>query len=111
MLGWQLVAVGTASLCAAGLVAATQAGHQRWTGDFEDGGVQTHHAGSPSRMGALPILFASVAPTSSAWCAAVLALYVLSYVLLFRHLVWFGRVFSPAPQLQGPKLGSSASAA
>jgi UDP-N-acetylmuramyl pentapeptide phosphotransferase/UDP-N-acetylglucosamine-1-phosphate transferase len=62
-------------------------------------------------FGAMPILAACLAPTSSAWCAAVLLAYAVAYVLWFRHLVWFGRMFSPAPQLPVTKLGRSASAA
>lgn len=62
-------------------------------------------------FGALPILAACIAPTSSAWCAGVLLAYAMAYVLWFRHLVWFGRVFSPAPQLPVARLDRSTSAA
>jgi UDP-N-acetylmuramyl pentapeptide phosphotransferase/UDP-N-acetylglucosamine-1-phosphate transferase len=56
MQAWQLVAVGAASFGAAAVVVLTQRWHNRWTGDFEDSGVQKHHSGSPPRIGALPLL-------------------------------------------------------
>jgi UDP-GlcNAc:undecaprenyl-phosphate GlcNAc-1-phosphate transferase len=45
-----------ATVVAALCVVATRRWHARWTGDFEDSGVQKHHKGSPPRVGALPLL-------------------------------------------------------
>lgn len=52
----QLVGIWGVSLATAGLLVATRRWHGRWTGDFEDSGVQKHHKGSPPRIGLLPIL-------------------------------------------------------
>lgn len=54
----QLVGIWGVSLATAGLLVATRRWHARWTGDFEDSGVQKHHKGSPPRIGLLPILIA-----------------------------------------------------
>jgi UDP-GlcNAc:undecaprenyl-phosphate GlcNAc-1-phosphate transferase len=53
---WQLVLVGLASLAAAGLLVRTKGWHEPWTGDFEESGVQKHHAGSPPRIGTIPLM-------------------------------------------------------
>ena len=56
MTTWQIAAVGMASLFAAILLVVTQRWHARWTGDFEDSGVQKHHTGSPPRIGIVPLV-------------------------------------------------------
>jgi len=56
MESWQLASVGMCSLLVAVLVVMTQRWHARWTGDFEDSGVQKHHLGSPPRIGIVPVL-------------------------------------------------------
>ena len=53
---WQIAAVGVASLGTAIALVVTQRWHGRWTGDFEDSGVQKHHRGSPPRVGILPLI-------------------------------------------------------
>jgi UDP-N-acetylmuramyl pentapeptide phosphotransferase/UDP-N-acetylglucosamine-1-phosphate transferase len=40
----------------------------------------------------LPMLAASAAPNSSAWCAGVAAASAFGYVLCFRHLIGFGSI-------------------
>jgi UDP-GlcNAc:undecaprenyl-phosphate/decaprenyl-phosphate GlcNAc-1-phosphate transferase len=54
--GWQLVFIWLASLAAAQLVVITKKWHEPWTGDFENSGVQKHHAGSPPRIGSIPLM-------------------------------------------------------
>lgn len=56
MNSWHIAAVGTASLLAAIVLVGTQRWHARWTGDFEDSGVQKHHRGSPPRIGIVPLI-------------------------------------------------------
>lgn len=53
---WNLAGIASTSLVTAALIVVTQRWHGRWTGDFEDSGVQKHHAGSPPRVGILAIL-------------------------------------------------------
>ncbi len=53
---WQIAAVGLVSLFTALALVLTQRWHGRWTGDFEDSGVQKHHRGSPPRVGILPLI-------------------------------------------------------
>jgi UDP-N-acetylmuramyl pentapeptide phosphotransferase/UDP-N-acetylglucosamine-1-phosphate transferase len=56
MNSWQIAAVGLASAAVAIALVVTQRWHGRWTGDFEDSGVQKHHRGSPPRVGILPLI-------------------------------------------------------
>ena len=56
MNSWQIAAVGLASGAVAIALVVTQRWHGRWTGDFEDSGVQKHHRGSPPRVGILPLI-------------------------------------------------------
>ena len=44
------------ALASAMAVVMTRRWHARWTGDFEDSGVQKHHQGTPPRVGAVPLL-------------------------------------------------------
>lgn len=60
---------------------------------------------------ALPMVAACLAPTSTAWCASVLGAYVVGYVLWFRKLVWFGRMFRPEAPVAAEALQPSAPAA
>lgn len=53
---WHIAAVGFASLLTAIALVVTQRWHGRWTGDFQDSGVQKHHRGSPPRVGILPLI-------------------------------------------------------
>lgn len=56
MIELDLIYIFIATLSVAVAVVVTQRWHARWTGDFEDSGVQKHHQGSPPRVGALPLL-------------------------------------------------------
>ena len=58
---WQFLGVGTISLLVAVLIVLTRHWHARWTSDFAGSGVQKHHAGSPPRVGIVPII-ASLIP-------------------------------------------------
>ena len=51
-----LFSVFAASFVAAIVIKLTHPIHGRWTGDFEDSGVQKHHQGNPPRIGLLPLL-------------------------------------------------------
>ena len=55
---WQVIAIGITSLVGSLLVIFTRKWHGKWTGDFEDSGVQKHHRGSPPRIGIVPLLLA-----------------------------------------------------
>ena len=54
----QALVIGLTSFAIAVLLVITGGWHERWTGDFENSGVQKHHRGSPPRIGVLPILVA-----------------------------------------------------
>lgn len=58
MNSWQFAAVLSLSLAVSVLVVVTRKWHGRWTGDFQDSGVQKLHLGSPPRIGIVPLLSA-----------------------------------------------------
>ncbi len=58
MNAWQVIAIGITSLVGSLLVIFTRRWHGKWTGDFEDSGVQKHHRGSPPRIGIVPLMLA-----------------------------------------------------
>lgn len=58
MYAWQVVAIGITSLVGSLLVIFTRRWHGKWTGDFEDSGVQKHHRGAPPRIGSVPLVMA-----------------------------------------------------
>ena len=58
MYAWQVVAIGITSLVGSLLVIFTRRWHGKWTGDFEDSGVQKHHRGAPPRIGVAPLMMA-----------------------------------------------------
>lgn len=87
MHAWQVIAIGITSLVGSLLVIFTRRWHGKWTGDFEDSGVQKHHRGSPPRIGIVPLMMAvalglyilgqsHLQPTAAA--ATTLGLLVLS---------------------------------
>ena len=58
MNAWQVIAIGFTSLIGSLLIIFTRRWHGKWTGDFEDSGVQKHHRGSPPRIGIVPLMLA-----------------------------------------------------
>ncbi len=58
MYACQVVTIGITSLVVSLLVIFTRKWHGKWTGDFEDSGVQKHHRGAPPRIGAVPLMMA-----------------------------------------------------
>ena len=53
MVAFELVEIFVASLAMATMLVVTRRLHGRWTGDFEDSGLQKHHKGAPPRIGLL----------------------------------------------------------
>jgi len=58
-------------------------------------------------LGAAPMLAACLAPTSTAWCVGVLLAAAAGYLLWFRHMVMFGRVFGRAPAARANTLAQA----
>ncbi len=56
MNAWQILGIGLISFAGSLLVIFTRKWHGKWTGDFEDSGVQKHHRGSPPRIGIVPLM-------------------------------------------------------